>query len=182
MNKEELLQMIKNGMSTYKIAENLSKSQTTIRYWLRKYKIDIQNTKDIQKCIICNFNLTITQVKYCSPKCKSKAHYNKHFKNSNTSWSQYKRGFSRKIKLINMLGGCCSKCGYNKNISALHFHHLRDKVFNLDVRKISNSSMDRLLLEVNKCILLCANCHSEEHNPHCSLELLSAHEENRTLM
>lgn len=120
----------------------------------------------MKKCIICNTELTKTQVKYCSNSCKAKAHYNKHVKdNSNTTYSQYKRADIRKKEFINLKGGCCSKCGYNKNYSALHFHHLRDKLFNLDSRNIGNKSMESLLLELDKCILLCANCHAEEHNP-----------------
>lgn len=57
------------------------------------------------------------------------------------------------------------ECAYNKNYSALQFHHLKDKLFNLDSRNIGNRSMESLLLELDKCVLLCANCHAEEHNP-----------------
>ena len=67
--------------------------------------------------------------------------------------------------MINFLGGCCSKCGYNKNYAALEFHHVKDKSFSLDSRKISNTSMSKLLEELKKCILLCSNCHKEHHYP-----------------
>lgn len=67
--------------------------------------------------------------------------------------------------MIKLLGGCCSKCGYNKNYTALEFHHIKDKSFGLDSRKISNTSMDKLLNELKKCILLCSNCHKEHHYP-----------------
>jgi len=120
----------------------------------------------MKKCTICSKELTKTQVKYCSNACKQKAHYNKHFKNNpNTTYSQYKRADIRKKQFILMKGGCCSQCGYNKNYSALHFHHLTDKCFPLDSRNIANRSMESLLKELEKCELLCANCHAEEHNP-----------------
>lgn len=119
----------------------------------------------MKKCIICSNELTKTKVKYCSNSCKAKGHYNKHVKdNNNTTYSQYKRADIRKKEFILLKGGGCSKCGYNKNYSALHFHHLKDKSFPLDSRNIGNRSMESLLKELEKCELLCANCHAEEHN------------------
>jgi hypothetical protein len=77
------------------------------------------------------------------------------------------RGLKRKVHLIQLKGGCCEKCGYNKNIAAFDFHHKdpNKKDFNLDVRKLSNTKMTILMEEVEKCDLLCANCHREIHNP-----------------
>jgi len=126
----------------------------------------------MKNCIICQNKLTTTQVKYCSNNCKQKAHYNKHKTNTNSTYSQYKRGVERKLELVNSIGGVCSKCGYNKNLAALHFHHLKDKKFGIDIRKISNTKMLTLKEEVVKCILLCANCHAEEHNPHMNISSL----------
>ena len=53
-------------------------------------------------------------------------------------------------------------CGYDRYVGALQFHH-RDgeiKVFGLGERGLTRS-MDAVRAEVAKCILLCANCHSE---------------------
>lgn len=120
----------------------------------------------MKNCIICNKELHGNQNKFCSNNCKQKAHYNKHFKNNpNSTYSQYKRADIRKKQMISSLGGCCSKCGYNKNYAALEFHHIKDKSFNLDSRNISNTSMTKLLEELKKCILLCSNCHREHHYP-----------------
>lgn len=120
----------------------------------------------MKNCIICQSELKTPKIKYCSNNCKQKAHYYKHVKNNpNTTYSQYKRADVRKKEFIALKGGKCSKCGYNKNYSALHFHHLKDKSFPLDSRNIGNRSMKSLLEELSKCELLCANCHAEEHNP-----------------
>lgn len=64
-------------------------------------------------------------------------------------------------------GGKCEKCGYNHNIAALDFHHLNpeEKEFAIDLRKFSNMSLEKLQKELDKCILVCANCHRELHNP-----------------
>lgn len=58
-----------------------------------------------------------------------------------------------------------------KNIAALTFHHKdrKNKKFELDSRKISNSNLKSLHEELLKCELLCANCHTELHNPELML-------------
>jgi len=62
------------------------------------------------------------------------------------------------------LGGKCSKCGYNKSFCALDFHHNQgDKEGNVS-RLIKDFSKQKALKEIEKCILLCANCHRELHH------------------
>ena len=63
-----------------------------------------------------------------------------------------------KIKLVEYKGGCCIRCGYNKSYVALEFHH-KDP----NSKSGKSWSLDRLKKEVDKCILVCSNCHSEIH-------------------
>lgn len=88
-------------------------------------------------------------------------------KQKNTYEYQKHRGITRKLHLIDLRGGGCEKCGYNKNLSALDFHHLdpTGKESQLDARKLSNSTMKWIMTEFEKCQVLCANCHREEHSP-----------------
>ena len=89
----------------------------------------------MKECIICNKILDGNKTKYCSNNCKAKAHYlNK--KNDNSYHSQTIRGLSRKIKLIELKGNECKKCGYNKNIAALEFNHIGVKNFPRDMRNL----------------------------------------------
>ena len=66
--------------------------------------------------------------------------------------------------LIKYKGGSCQKCGYNKCNSALEFHHLdpSTKLFGFSASEIVKSDI-KLKKEADKCIMLCANCHREEH-------------------
>lgn len=114
-------------------------------------------------CHTCSKELTGRQTKFCSTICKNT--------NSNHKFNNYeaqqKRAMERKIKFVLSLGGKCQQCGYDKNLSALTFHH-RDpaqKTLKLDRRIMSNYTMERLTAEVSKCQLLCANCHLEHHHP-----------------
>lgn len=65
---------------------------------------------------------------------------------------------------IDYKGGICSKCGYSKCLEALEFHHLDDGVkdFGLSANGITRS-WGKTKKELDKCILLCANCHRELH-------------------
>lgn len=61
-------------------------------------------------------------------------------------------------------GSKCSLCGYKRSKRALVFHH-RDpskKDFGLSVRGLTRS-WEKMLAELKKCVLLCANCHAEVH-------------------
>ena len=68
-----------------------------------------------------------------------------------------------KIRLVEYKGGKCERCGYNKCIDALEFHHLdpNEKDFGLSCG--DTRSLEKLKAEVDKCIMVCANCHREIH-------------------
>ena len=63
------------------------------------------------------------------------------------------------------LGNCCSKCGYNKNTSALEFHHLEPEHKDFHFGSTKTTNIDKIRKELDKCILVCANCHREIHYP-----------------
>lgn len=70
----------------------------------------------------------------------------------------------RKKLLVEYKGGCCDICGYNKFYGALDFHHKNseEKDFGLSKSGICRTFEDQKK-EVDKCILVCANCHREIH-------------------
>jgi len=119
-------------------------------------------------CINCGSQLSGRQKKYCSRKCKNTC-LNINFQSYQ---SQQERGRKRKLELIRLKGKCCERCGYSKNYAALEFHHKipREKLFQLDLRSLSNRKWDVILEEAWKCMLLCSNCHAEEHNPECVVQ------------
>ena len=75
-----------------------------------------------------------------------------------------------KQKAIDYKGGCCQVCEYNKCNSALEFHHLdpSQKDFHLG-QSGHTRAWDRVRIELDKCILLCSNCHKEVHTGIISL-------------
>lgn len=78
-----------------------------------------------------------------------------------------------KLKAIDFLGGKCVKCGYDKCSNALEFHHVDDrKEFGIS-KKGYTKSWKKIKNELKKCVLLCANCHREEHYDEKSMAILS---------
>jgi hypothetical protein len=80
-----------------------------------------------------------------------------------------------KLKAIEYKGGKCKNCQYSKSPAALVFHHRdpKEKDFSIS-RKVLG--WERLQPELDKCDLLCSNCHNEEHE---RLHLLEEEERNR---
>ena len=68
-----------------------------------------------------------------------------------------------KEQAVQYLGGCCSKCGYDKCIGALDFHHLNPQEKDVNYSLFKTIFNERLKKELDKCILLCSNCHRELH-------------------
>ena len=56
----------------------------------------------------------------------------------------------------------CAICGYNKCFDALDFHHSNPENKKFQISSIKLNKKD-FIEELNKCILLCANCHRETH-------------------
>ena len=67
-----------------------------------------------------------------------------------------------KIRLIEYKGGKCETCGYSRCIEALQFHHRDPKEKDFQISG-TTKAFETLKREVNKCSLLCANCHTELH-------------------
>lgn len=68
-----------------------------------------------------------------------------------------------KKALIEYKGGKCERCGYDKCMRALEFHHLDPSEKDFGISKNLCKSMEKQKAEVDKCILLCSNCHAEVH-------------------
>lgn len=72
----------------------------------------------------------------------------------------------RKVKemAVEYKGGCCEECGYDRCIDSLEFHHLdpNEKDFGIGSKGYTRS-WEKVKKELDKCIMVCANCHREIH-------------------
>lgn len=70
-----------------------------------------------------------------------------------------------KKRLIELKGGGCQICGYNKNIAALCFHHRDPSTKKFEINMGSHHcTWEQIFEESKKCDLLCLNCHAEIHS------------------
>ena len=79
--------------------------------------------------------------------------------------SQKNRRIRRKQVWIKLRGSKCQICGYNKCLTALDFHHLdkNTKEFSIANGYRIRKKEDEIIKEIEKCVLLCSNCHHEVH-------------------
>lgn len=171
MKKETLEQLILQNKSMNAIAKELNCSLTTVKYWFRKYDLkscfEFGGIKTAYlNCNTCN-TPTINGKMYCNALCKSRYH------NKPKEVGQIKKDSlvaklklnAKKAELVLYKGGKCILCGYSKNYAALCFHHTNpaEKEFQISSSENMRKDLNALKLEVDKCELLCHNCHCEVH-------------------
>jgi hypothetical protein len=177
--KDKIQKLYDKGYNYTKIIDELKCSKGTVSYHLslyvkekKKQKVDF--LKELENNIPENKNdfiennsekLTTRELKYFL-----KTYYkspNKGLERGNIPKEYYsERRRSIKKQLIDYKGGSCIVCGYNKSYRSLHFHHLNpdDKDFTLGHKWGKLGFNDEIKKELDKCVLVCANCHGEIHD------------------
>lgn len=101
----------------------------------------------------------------CKKCCAIK--HNKWMRDNKEKLSIWRReDFRKKQELLaEYIGGIkCSKCGFtHTSFVPFDFHHINPKEKDASISDAINRSWNNLIKEVDKCILLCSNCHRIEH-------------------
>ena len=174
MDKDLLQNYINNNYSISQISKLTNKARTTIRYWLKKFNLKtnnlsfaegyslkeriIENGIEYKICPKCNIKKILSTDFYVKKEKYSHA-WCKCCNNIYTTKIQQQK----KKEAIDYKGGKCIKCGYNKYDGALDFHHLDPSKKDFSISKRKNCSLETIKSELDKCILLCRNCHAELH-------------------
>jgi transposase len=171
LTREQLEPMARAGMTIAEIADGTGRSKATVRHWLAKHGLRTNGTRGprgragsreareagLHRTMLqCPRHGTVVHVLeprgyYRCMQCRQDAVIRRR----------------RKVKevLVEEAGGACQLCGYDRFAGALQFHHLdpHAKEFAIAHRGVARS-IERVRAEVQKCVLLCSNCHAEvEH-------------------
>lgn len=161
MEKEIIEKTLEHHKSIRKSAKVLGIGYSTLRYWIEKLDVSIEK-KEIseRRCPRCKKNKEMSSF-YNRRGGKGSSAYCKPCTIDQTVERQ--RAF--KSKCVEYKGGKCFKCGYSRSISALEFHHIdpSEKDFSISNAKLTSIN-ERIYRELDKCILVCANCHREIHD------------------
>jgi len=170
MEKQVLINFLNQNFDASKIAKECNCSRNRIIYWLNKYNLktsrqqSVTNNYTIKKCPKCNTlknkaEFYLLKNNKLSPYCKS------------CKQSLYKTKRQKfKQEIVNLKGGKCYNCGYNNCLAALDLHHINSDEKETSFNKSGLVLNDKILKELDKCILLCANCHREVHNNYLKIE------------
>lgn len=86
-----------------------------------------------------------------------------HRKNKCNSCSVTKHRKNREQKVYDYKGNSCIFCGYDKCRTSLHFHHLKPEQKSFEISGNWGMGWEKMKKELDKCVLVCANCHGEIH-------------------
>jgi transposase/DNA-directed RNA polymerase subunit RPC12/RpoP len=153
-----------SGLTIAEMASEFDRSKTTIRYWLRRYGLQAtggtrrSEAREARELGLRHVELRCThhgrtmfvlenRGSYRCMRCRAE---------KVVAWRR-----RAKERLVAEAGGRCQRCGYDRFLGALHFHHIdpESKSFSLSMRGCTRSFAE-LRAEAAKCVLLCANCHA----------------------
>lgn len=177
--KENVINLRKKGWTYKRISKKLGISKATVSYHLRDTNLNgsLIDTTKITPDLIKELNEYYSNhtLNECSEKFKiSRTTVVKYVKNKftkKTKEEKNKDNYQRiksyrqrmKEKLVEYKGGKCQLCGYDKCITALEFHHLNPSEKDFGISRYTNLKWDSVVSEVDKCIIVCSNCHREIH-------------------
>lgn len=170
--KVQIQELYNKGLSYSEIAKALSCSKAIISYHCQKHKnkenkytvdkiekyLEYYATGASIKEVAAYFGLgKQTLSKYIREKRKRRSQ-------PRAISIENRKTYRNRVKdmAVHYKGGKCVLCGYSKCSKALHFHHLnpKDKDFTISG---GTRSFENIREELDKCILVCSNCHAEIH-------------------
>ena len=175
-SKPELENLVNQGLSLNDMCKKYGISDDSVRYWLNKFDLKTKNKSfedGNHKIAGSTYDYTLTERK-CS-KCKTTKSINEFYKRSDRKGQVQSicktcnNSFRKPIKslAVKYKGNKCEICDNTYCYASFDFHHKNPKEKDFSLSSSSSkrycSSLDKIKDELDKCHLLCVNCHRETH-------------------
>ena len=168
LDRDELETLVEQGASIAQIADAVGRSKATVRHWLIRYGMKTHGTR-VRRASVAAQEAKRAGLATVTMRCPH--HGESEFWLTGRGNYRCKRCRSdavsrrrRRVKetLVKEAGGRCRLCVYDRNMRALHFHHVdpSSKRHEINAKGVA-IALDKLRVEARKCVLLCSNCHAE---------------------
>jgi hypothetical protein len=167
LERGRLEELVEAGMTIAEIADKVDRSKATVRHWLGRYGLRTKNGRGTRQPGVTEAGRQ-AGLAVITRRCSR--HGETEFVIEGRGYYRCKRCRSerivrhrRKVKaiLVAEAGGRCRICGYDRDLGALHFHHLDPTMKRLQISRGIGLPLKALRNEARKCVLLCSNCHAE---------------------
>lgn len=173
--KSKIIELFNSGYSYREISKQLRCSISTISFHCSKFiekdkndRYSVDKLKIYQEYYDKGFSLKDTALYFnvsrhtLSKKLKIRK-LNKLQKEQKSQVRKKDYRIRVKKQCIEYKGGKCCICSYDRCINALEFHHINPKEKDFLISG-GTKSFENLKKELDKCILVCSNCHREIHS------------------
>lgn len=178
MDREEFKEYIIAGKTIPQLQEIYGLSRTKIAMYKKEFGFvgltpnskRVNREDGIKICPKCNKELPLTEF-YSNGYNSTGSHK---YKSACIKCENSTRKNSFYNKIVEYLNSCnkdysCERCNYTGIYGSLDFHHVNPKDKEFTIGGYSNSTIsqerfdEEIMPELDKCILLCPNCHRQEH-------------------
>lgn len=153
MDYHQLRTLVREGLSIREISTKLNGSYTNVRYWLEVHGLRTKKRVEYKcPCGEINWKKFYGHKRHICGECQ-----NRYVK---------EKGQENKKKMVELLGGKCVACDYNKFLCSLDIHHTDPRKKDPNFSTARYWSWKRIEKELKHCKLLCRNCHAAHHAGH----------------
>jgi transposase len=166
--RTQIESLIADGKSIAQIAATVGRSKATVRHWLKEYEL---KTHAQERRVGEASTRAAKSAGRATVMRECRRHGLTAFWLEGRGYYRCKRCRMERVSLrrrnikqilVAEAGGRCAICGYDRCVAALHFHHIdpASKRFHLSMQGVTRA-LATARAEMEKCVLLCANCHAE---------------------
>lgn len=177
--KDRILKLREQGLSYNEIQRELKCSKGTISKYCSndETKLNSKRTFATQESIdelneylknhtyaeaATHFSISIGTIKHYGKKVFTLKTYDELLKSKCESTKKLRTAIKRQC--VEYLGGKCNVCGYDRCLRSLDFHHIDPDKKDFQISSPTTKyRFEHMKSELDKCLLLCKNCHGEIH-------------------